>query len=190
MSFIVRLIPSPDWFVGVASLDLCERKRWKSQLELDLYPMDAGTDRGLTFTAPNWPSIPKEKIYKLSPTIPNHTASAFYYKNMTSLPPIAKLYLTKLSEYRRKGKRLPPLKQERNLIIYNDKTVKHIIPTLEKLIDKVVDQSLNEISAPRAQALTGEFSIIYFYYYMRVLKLTQKHHLFRYQPIKKTLQNL
>lgn len=157
---MVKLIPSPDWFVGVSSFDLCERKRWKSHIKIDLYPMDAGTDRGLTFTAPNWPSRPKEAIYMLSPTAPAHTASSFYYQNMTSLPPIAKVYLTKISEYRRKGKEPPPVKQERNLVVFDSTDTSKVIPKLEQIIDRTITQHKeairNEIAAPRADALTGK----------------------------------
>ncbi|KAL4231890.1 Spondin-2 [Mactra antiquata] len=163
ISFMVKLIPSPDWFVGLSSFDLCEKKRWKSHIKIDLYPMDAGTDEGLTFTSPNWPSIPRENIYMLSPTAPLHSASAFYYKNLTSLPPIAKVYLTKISEYRRKGKAPPPgARQERNLIVYDSVDTRRnedvTIPTLEKIIDRALSQNKqtksNEIVAPRAEALT------------------------------------
>jgi len=45
--------PSPDWFSGVASLDLCNHNtgEWKDSIKLDLKAYDAGTDRGMTFTA-------------------------------------------------------------------------------------------------------------------------------------------
>ena len=154
---MVKIVPSPDWFVGVASFDLCDRKRWKSVIELNLYPMDAGTDKGLTFSSPDWPAEPQEKIYKLSPTKPSHSASSFYYPNMIVLPPIAKVKLTKLSEYRRKGKSLPPLKQERNLEIYDD--VKEVIPEVERIIGRVVDKAKedkqNEIMPPEDDSPTG-----------------------------------
>ena len=97
VSFMVKLIPSPDWFVGLASFDMCQRNRWKKYVEIDLYPLDAGTDNGLAFSSPNWPSKPAEPIYQLSPSEPNHAASSFYYPEMESLPPIAKVKLVKIS---------------------------------------------------------------------------------------------
>lgn len=143
---MVRLIPSPDWFVGTSGYDLCERKRWKSHIKLDLYPLDSGTDRGLTFTSPDWPSEPRELVYQLSPNKPAHSASAFFYNNMTSLPPIARVYLTKIAEYRRKGKSSPPVKQERNLIIYDsisavESSEEKVLPKLERIINRAIDQS-------------------------------------------------
>ncbi|KAL1423300.1 hypothetical protein MTO96_021278 [Rhipicephalus appendiculatus] len=60
-----RLVPSPDWFVGVDGVELCEGGRWRNLLLVDAQPLDAGTDRGLTFTAPRWPSQPPENFRKL-----------------------------------------------------------------------------------------------------------------------------
>ena len=94
---MVKIIPSPDWFVGISSFDLCQRKRWKKYVEVDLYPLDAGTDNGLAFSSPNWPSKPAEEIYKLSPSRPNHAASSFHYPDIQSLPPIARVKLMKVS---------------------------------------------------------------------------------------------
>lgn len=66
MSFVVRIVPSPDWFVGVDSLDLCEGGRWKEQASLDLYPHDAGTDSGFTFSSPNFATIPQDTVTEVS----------------------------------------------------------------------------------------------------------------------------
>lgn len=163
VSFMVRLMPSPDWFVGLSSFDLCEETKWKSHLKIDLHPMDAGTDRGLTFTSPDWPSEPLEPVYRLSPSAPPHSASSFYYENVTSLPPIAKVYLTKIAEYRRKGDIPKKVKQERNLVIfYPDDDIKksYLVPTIEDNIDKVLKQEKetreNEIATaiPKTEKVT------------------------------------
>jgi spondin-2 len=97
LSFVVRMIPSPDWFIGVDSVDLCtDAGQWESDLTLDLHPMDAGTDRGLTFTSPNWPERPQKPITTITSKSPDHPAGSFYYPEMESLPPIAKVQLTKV----------------------------------------------------------------------------------------------
>lgn len=62
LSFIVRIVPSPDWFVGVDSLNLCDGDHWRESLSMDLYPYDAGTDSGFTFSSPNFESIPQDKV--------------------------------------------------------------------------------------------------------------------------------
>jgi hypothetical protein len=66
VSFVVRIVPSPDWFVGIDSLDLCEGGRWKEQVVLDLYPHDAGTDSGFTFSSPNFATIPQDTVTEVS----------------------------------------------------------------------------------------------------------------------------
>lgn len=62
---MVKMIPSPDWFVGVDSLNLCEGNRWKQEVTIDLRPYDAGTDSGFTFSSPNFPTSPPENITKV-----------------------------------------------------------------------------------------------------------------------------
>ncbi|CAK1585641.1 unnamed protein product [Parnassius mnemosyne] len=99
VSIICRLIPSPDWFIGVDSLDLCVDSSWVDQVVLDLEPLDAGAASGLTFTAPRWENTPPEAVSKHRPRQPNHPAAGFYYPNKRELPPIAKIQFTKVKEY-------------------------------------------------------------------------------------------
>lgn len=66
---MVKMIPSPDWFVGVDSLNLCEGGQWKQEVTLDLQPYDAGTDSGFTFSSPNFPTSPQEKVTKVRPCV-------------------------------------------------------------------------------------------------------------------------
>lgn len=79
LSFMMKIIPSPDWFIGVNGLDLCAHGRWKNSLRVDLRPFDAGTDQGLTFTAPNWPNTPPVSISAITSSFPDHPASSFLY---------------------------------------------------------------------------------------------------------------
>ncbi|KAJ8262476.1 hypothetical protein GJAV_G00166890 [Gymnothorax javanicus] len=96
LSFIMRIMPSPDWFVGVDSLNLCEKGHWKENVSLDLFPFDAGTDSGFTFSSPNFETIPQEKITEITSSFPNHPVNSFYYPRLKHLPPIARLTLTRL----------------------------------------------------------------------------------------------
>lgn len=66
LSFIVRIVPSPDWFLGVDSFDLCEGDQWKESVTLELYPYDAGTDSGFTFSSPNFETIPQDKVTQVN----------------------------------------------------------------------------------------------------------------------------
>uniref|UniRef100_G3PVQ7 Spondin 2b, extracellular matrix protein n=1 Tax=Gasterosteus aculeatus TaxID=69293 RepID=G3PVQ7_GASAC len=98
LSFMVRLVPSPDWFVGVESVDLCDVDRWKDNVTLELFPYDAGTDSGFTFSSPNFQTIPQDKITQITSSFPNHPASSFYYPRLKHLPPIAKVMLTRMNK--------------------------------------------------------------------------------------------
>lgn len=59
-------------------------------------PMDGGTDNGFTFTSPNWPSDPTEKIFRITSNMPNHPANSFYYPDLNDLPPIATFFFVKV----------------------------------------------------------------------------------------------
>ncbi|MEE6462783.1 hypothetical protein FKM82_001699 [Ascaphus truei] len=96
VSFLVRIVPSPDWFVGINSLKLCEGKHWKETISLDLHPYDAGTDSGFTFSSPNFATIPQATVTEITSSSPSHPANSFFYPRLKRLPPIAKVTFTKL----------------------------------------------------------------------------------------------
>lgn len=73
LSFIVRIVPSPDWFVGVDSVDLCDGDHWKENVSLELFPYDAGTDSGFTFSSPNFETIPQDRITQVGQPEPRAT---------------------------------------------------------------------------------------------------------------------
>ena len=62
-------------------------------------PIDAGTDNGFTFTAPNWPTTPQAAMFKITHDFPDHPASSFNYPDKTSLPTIATFTFVKDKEY-------------------------------------------------------------------------------------------
>ncbi|XP_039631560.1 spondin-2a isoform X1 [Polypterus senegalus] len=95
LSLLTKLIPSPDWFTGVDSLDLCDGGHWKPRVTLDLHPYDAGTDSGFTFSSPNFPTSPRENITRITSQSPNHPASSFYYPRLAELPPLATLTIVR-----------------------------------------------------------------------------------------------
>nr|KAF6389040.1 spondin 2 [Myotis myotis] len=98
VSFVVRIVPSPDWFVGVDSLDLCDGNRWREQVTVDLYPHDAGTDSGFTFSSPNFATIPQDTVTEITSSSPSHPANSFYYPRLKALPPIARVTLVRLRQ--------------------------------------------------------------------------------------------
>lgn len=99
VSIISRIVPSPDWFVGVDSFDLCSDGKWLDTVTLDLDPIDAGTENGFTFTAPKWSSNPPMKITQITSQFPNHQANSFFYPSLRKLPRIAYVQFVKTREY-------------------------------------------------------------------------------------------
>ncbi len=61
LSVVTMVAPSPDWFVGVHGLDLRPGGAWASH-EVVLFTYDSGTDSGLTYTAANADTQPREPI--------------------------------------------------------------------------------------------------------------------------------
>ncbi|KAL8563696.1 hypothetical protein ACOMHN_050524 [Nucella lapillus] len=123
VSLIAKLVPSPDWFVGLDNLDLCRRGRWRPRAHVNLRPVDGGTDRGYTFTSPNWPSTPQEPVHQITSSFPDHPASAFLYDQYRRLPRIAFVDIERVAQYFRKGP-VSPLKFNRtcNLKVFKKTT--------------------------------------------------------------------
>jgi hypothetical protein len=65
VSLVTMIAPSPDWFVGVDSLNLYENDEFVDEKVITLYAYDAGTDSGTTYTSPNEPTDPPETIFKI-----------------------------------------------------------------------------------------------------------------------------
>lgn len=65
---------------------------------VEMDPLDAGTDNGFTFTAPNWPTDPQGIIYRITSRYPAHPAGSFYYPQSKRLPPIATFQFIKVGE--------------------------------------------------------------------------------------------
>lgn len=100
VSVMSKLVPSPDWFVGLDGLDLCENGKFVDSVTVESDPMDAGTDNGFTFTAPNWATTPPAAIFRITNVYPTHPASSFHYPDLDSLPTIATFSFIKEKEFR------------------------------------------------------------------------------------------
>ncbi|CAH1726796.1 spondin-2 isoform X1 [Aphis gossypii] len=99
VSLMSRMIPSPDWFIGIDSFDLCVNGNWLDSITIEADPIDAGCDNGFTFTAPNWPTDPQGIVYRIKSNYPSHPASSFYYPQFNRLPTIATFQFIKIKEY-------------------------------------------------------------------------------------------
>ena len=51
VSVVSMIAPSPDWFIGVDSVPLCNGTDWVKSVTYNLYPWDADTDGGTTYTS-------------------------------------------------------------------------------------------------------------------------------------------
>jgi hypothetical protein len=66
VSITSMIAPSPDWFVGVDSLDLRDGDQWRQSVVMDLLPYDSGTDSGSDFQSSNRATNPPEHITQIS----------------------------------------------------------------------------------------------------------------------------
>ena len=62
VSVVSMLAPSPDWFVGVAGLDLRTDDGWADRVTVDLAVYDAGTDDGASYTAADAPRASRAPV--------------------------------------------------------------------------------------------------------------------------------
>lgn len=64
VSAVAMIAPSPDWFAGVANVNLKEGGKWVQTKTVELYPMDSGGDDGTTYKAPDKDTNPKKNTTK------------------------------------------------------------------------------------------------------------------------------
>lgn len=63
VSLISMIFPSPDWFIGGDSINLCNNGNWRDSWNVAMLPpWDAGTDSGTTFTADDVETSPQGNI--------------------------------------------------------------------------------------------------------------------------------
>lgn len=65
VSLTTMIAPSPDWFIGVDSVDLLDNGQWIEEKSIDVFPIDAGTDSGTTYVSANEPTTPREPISQI-----------------------------------------------------------------------------------------------------------------------------
>jgi Spondin_N len=65
ISFIAMLGPTPDWFVGLSGVNLCNNNNWVADTTINLYTYDAGTEDGDMFGYNNPATTPQQNIHIL-----------------------------------------------------------------------------------------------------------------------------
>ncbi len=93
---VTMVAPSPDWFTGVAGLDLRDGDAWAEEVVVQMWPYDAGTDSGATYTAGNSNTVPAEPIAAIdgapfAPGVPLGTMTFTLLSSPTGVPAVAGL---------------------------------------------------------------------------------------------------
>jgi len=65
LTLVSMIAPSPDWMIMISNVDLRENNQWKTSVTIDLYPTDAGTDSGTSYTAGNIDTDPQIPIFRI-----------------------------------------------------------------------------------------------------------------------------
>lgn len=90
ISMMTMIAPSPDWFTGMNDFDMRdgESGKWFSDVILDLFPWDSGTDSGTTYES-NDKDV-DESIFQLTiNTIPD--TKVFASPDMSTVLPVARI---------------------------------------------------------------------------------------------------
>jgi len=103
VSIITMLAPSPDWFIGIDSLDLCDSGKWRESMNVTMLPpWDAGTEDGTAFSISNAATNPPVNIFQIT----NSMSGAFNGPNP----------IPSLGEFRFMGLHLPEVSQDNSTI--------------------------------------------------------------------------
>jgi len=102
LSLVSKMIPSPDWIVGLSKENLClPNCSWVANRVIDLYPWDIGTQSGLMYDSPPSPQRPKGAIQRITSTNPNAEESPFHDSTGAPMKPAARLHILRQREYRK-----------------------------------------------------------------------------------------
>lgn len=102
LSLVSKIIPSPDWIVGVSMENLClPNGSWVDSRVRDLYPWDAGTNSGLGYHDVGDETMPREPIHRITSCNPDNDASPFFDPTCAPVRPLARLHILKQREYKK-----------------------------------------------------------------------------------------
>jgi hypothetical protein len=102
LSVVSKMIPSPDWIVGVSMENLCMANcSWVDSRVVDLYPWDAGVWSGLGYHDRGEQTMPSEVIHRITACSPDNEESPFYEHTCAPLKPVARIHIMKQREYKK-----------------------------------------------------------------------------------------
>jgi len=88
VSLVAMIAPSPDWFAGVADVNLRAGGAWVKHHEVIVYAWDAGTDSGITYQADDADTQPRQPIA---------LNRSHHFTNGKTLLPVGKLVFQKMA---------------------------------------------------------------------------------------------
>jgi len=74
LTLVSMIAPSPDWFAGVHDVSLRNGGNWESNIDIDLFPYDAGTEDGSSYGTSNAASNPHQNITEITNVNPFNNA--------------------------------------------------------------------------------------------------------------------
>lgn len=102
LSLVSKIIPSPDWIVGVSMENLClSNGSWVDSRVIDLYPWDAGTNSGMSYMDVGSETQPRESIHRITSCHPDDERSPFFDVTCAPIKPVARLHILKQREYKK-----------------------------------------------------------------------------------------
>ena len=86
VSLVSMIAPSPDWFIGVNSLNMRQNNQWREQFSVELKAYDAGSDSGSNYTSANTPTNPPDPISEIitSPFNNNQILGRFVFELLST----------------------------------------------------------------------------------------------------------
>ena len=137
VSIITMLAPSPDWFIGIDSLDMCNNGTWRESMNVTMLPpWDAGTEEGTTFSISNAATSPHINIFQIT----NSTPGAFNGPNP----------IPSLGEFRFMGLHLPEVSQDNSTINCSSEPPSTEKSTAMSTMSTTTDSSVGKASASLA----------------------------------------
>lgn len=107
LSFVSKVFPSPDWFVGVSGVELCLKNgSWAAEKKIKLYLYDAGTASGVDYKSKPEHTIPPEKISLITAEMSRiHGEDSPFFNSVQSgegrIKPFAEIMIRRVKVYRR-----------------------------------------------------------------------------------------
>lgn len=155
ITLVSMVAPSPDWFIGLNSINLRSgndaiNNGWKDTFSLDVFAYDAGTDDGVDYTSPNSVSNPRVAVSKITnaPINGNKMGTITFTYNASTLSTISNNPIENIKIYPNPANDQITVSNLQNIDL---KSIQ-LYNVLGRLVKNIpTDQKLSEIDIP----LTG-----------------------------------